>query len=96
MELLTDKLRAELPKLGDQDGAGDAAVAYCKFFAPTSNWPWYVLEFDGEDQFFGLVEGFETELGYFSLRELEEIRLPMGLGIERDIHWSPTKLGELR
>jgi hypothetical protein len=31
-----------------------------------SSWTWYSTEFDGEDLFFGLVVGFETELGYFN------------------------------
>jgi Protein of unknown function (DUF2958) len=37
-------------------------------------WTWYVIEFDGEDPFFGLVDWFERELGYFSLRELQRTR----------------------
>ena len=31
------------------------------------------------------VDGFEKELGYFSLRELESARGPLGLPIERDL-----------
>ena len=30
-------------------------------------------------------EGFEKELGYFSLSELESVRGPYGVGIERDL-----------
>lgn len=66
-----------------------------KFFTPWSNWTWYATEFDGEDTFFGLVYGFERELGYFSLRELEKIRGPMGLCIERDLYFTPRKLSEI-
>ena len=33
---------------------------------------------------FGLCEITEKEIGYVSLTELEELRLPMGLKIERD------------
>jgi hypothetical protein len=40
--------------------------------------------------FFGLVVGLETELGYFTLNELESVRGPMGLKIERDRHFSGT------
>ena len=43
-----------------------------------------------------MVHGFEDELGYFSLAELEGIRGPLGLGIERDLHWSETTLEALR
>ena len=38
-----------------------------KFFTPCSNWTWYVIEFDGNDLFCGLVDGLENEFGYFSL-----------------------------
>ena len=52
-------------------------------------------EFDGDDIFFGLVVGFEIELGYFSLKELQEVRGPMGLPIERDLYYEPKSLREL-
>jgi len=41
------------------------------------------------------VEGQEKELGYFSLAELEGVRGPMGLAIERDLHWTPKTLAEI-
>ena len=46
--------------------------------------------------FFGLVDGQEVELGYFSLGELEGIRGPAGLRVERDLYWKPTPLSEVR
>ncbi len=63
-----------------------------KFFTPDSNWTWYV--FEGEQQedegwlFFGLVEGLETEMGYFTFFDLCEVRGPLGLPIERDRYYS--------
>jgi hypothetical protein len=44
--------------------------------------------------FFGLVQGFEEELGYFTLRELQEARGPLGLAIERDMHFGNKTLRE--
>jgi len=35
-----------------------------------------------------LVEGFESELGFFSVAELAEVKGPLGIGIERDLHFS--------
>ena len=70
-------------------------LAQVKFFTPDSSWTWYASEFDGEDTFFGLVSGFEVELGYFSLRKLQEVKGPLGLQIERDIHFEPQILGKL-
>lgn len=96
MKLLTAALRALLPDLYAQDGKGDNAIAYIKFFTPDSSWTWYGTEFDGDDTFFGLVQGHEEELGYFSLSELQEGRGPLGLPIERDLHFSPEPLSEVR
>jgi hypothetical protein len=48
-----------------------------------------------EGRFFGLVDGQFKELGYFMLAELESATGPMGLHIERDLHWKPTKLREI-
>lgn len=84
---LTKANRKALPRLGEGDG-----TAHVKFFAPWSNWTWYATEFDGEDLFFGLVEGHETEAGYFSLFELMSVRGPYGLYVERDMHWEPKKV----
>ena len=95
MKLLTKEIRRRLPPLGGQDGKGGQAVAYAKFFTPDSSWTWYATEFDGEDTFFGLVDGHFKELGDFSLAELESVRGPMGLPIERDLHWTPKTLKEI-
>ena len=95
MKLINDEIKRVLPKLYEQDGKGYKAIAYIKFFTPDSNWTWYATEFDGNDIFFGLVDGFCKELGYFSLSELESVRGPLGLKIERDLHFVPTTLEEL-
>ncbi|MCH8837976.1 MAG: DUF2958 domain-containing protein [Candidatus Marinimicrobia bacterium] len=92
MNLLPDEIRRKLPNLCDQEKLGAEAIAYVKYFTPDSNWSWYATEFDGRDTFFGLVDGLEKELGYFSLLELKAARGPLGLPIERDLYWSPTTL----
>jgi hypothetical protein len=94
--LLTEELRKQLPPLDAQESKGEKAIAYVKFFTPDSNWTWYATEFDGNDIFFGLVFGFESELGYFSLSELESVRGPLGLPIERDLHFEPKNLKAIR
>ena len=93
--LLDDDSRKKLPPLYSGEGQGLDALAKVKFFTPDSNWTWYASEFDGEDIFFGLVIGFEIELGYFSLKEMQEARGPMGLPIERDLYYDPLTLKEL-
>ena len=94
--LLDQESRERLPELYSGEEQGLDAMAQVKFFTPTSNWTWYASEFDGEDIFFGLVSGFEVELGYFSLAELKSVKGPMGLPIERDLHFEPKSLRELR
>ncbi len=84
-----------LPPLYSQEHKEDPLVI-CKFFTPDSNWTWYAIEFDGEDVFFGWVVGFEHELGYFRLSELASVRGPLGLSIERDLHFRPTRLSVVK
>jgi len=94
--LLDAESREKLPPLYSGEEKGLDALAQVKFFTPTSNWTWYASEFDGNDVFFGLVSGFELELGYFSLSELQSVKGPLGLPIERDMHFEPKSLRELR
>ncbi len=95
MVLLTKEVLKELPPLYSQEEKGLDAVAVVKFFTPDSNWTWYVTEFDGEDLFFGLVDGFEKEIGYFRLSELKSVKGALGLPIERDMYFKPKTLKEL-
>ena len=96
MTLLTKANRKALPALyTNEDLPAGEAVAKVKFFTPDSGWTWYATEFDGEDTFFGLVDGLEQELGYFSLAELLRATGPMGLHIERDRYWVPTTLAAI-
>jgi len=104
MKLLPKEIREQLPSLYSQDGKGGKAVVYTKYFTPSSNWIWLVTEGEpvlDESQnevdfkFFGLVFGHEREFGYFLLSELEEVRGPMGLPIERDLYFKPKTLEEI-
>lgn len=95
-DYLPEALLAVLPKLGATEELGMLAVALLKYFTPDAGWTWYATEFDGDDTFFGLVSGLEIELGYFSLAELKQVRGSLGLPIERDLHFEPTTLAELK
>jgi Protein of unknown function (DUF2958) len=97
MKLLTDELRAQLPALYAQEGVSDPIV-YAKFFTPWTSWTWYITEGSPEEDdfiFFCYVIGQEREWGYSSLRELESIRGPGGLTIERDLHFTPKPRSEV-
>lgn len=92
MKLMTKELEKQLPKLYSQDGKGFDAIVYAKYFSPVSNWVWYATEYDPLDKlFFGYVVGFESEWGYFGLKELEEL----GDMIERDLYFKPCPLKEV-
>lgn len=109
-KLLPEEIRRQLPPLYSGEKQGEEARALVKFFTPDSSWTWYASEGSPVDEdgfyntdkpkvdflFFGLVSGFEVEMGYFSLTELEQVRGPMHLPIERDLHFQPKSLRELR
>ncbi len=94
MELLTQELRQQLPTMGATANLDDP-VAVVKFFSPDSGWTWFAYEFDGEDIFFGAVSGAEFEFGTFRLSELQELRGPCGMAVERDRHFKPTPISKI-
>ena len=61
-------------------------------------WTWYATEGEktpsGDWMFYGLVDGFESELGQWMRSELEQITGPMGWKIERDRGFT-AKLSEV-
>lgn len=96
MEFLTTNDIKTIPSLYGQEGKGKNALAYVKLFTPDSNFTWYITELDLEEKLcFGFIDGFEKELGYFSLEELSNIKGNLGLKVERDISFQPTKLKDL-
>ncbi len=110
MDLLDDEIKARLPMLYSREYLDLHAVAQVKYFTPDSSWTWYASEgspvdenglYDTDEEkvdflFFGLVSGYEIELGYFSLSELENLQGPLGLPVERDLHYEPKTLAELQ
>ena len=95
MKLLTKELLAKLPPLYATENEQDPMV-WVKFFYPDFDWTWFAIEFDGQDTFFGLVDGYKAELGYFHLSELQQNRGKWGLPIERDLSFEPCRLSVLR
>ena len=95
--LMPDELLAVMPKLRETEGQGNNIMIQVRYFTPTSNWVWYGIEFDPETGiFFGLVDGLEAELGYFSLQDLQEVSKQLTLPIERDLHFEPKTLREIQ
>jgi len=96
MDLVTADIRAALVANGIASAASDGAhdpVPVVKFFNPLGAATWLATELDADgDTLFGLADlGFGcTELGSFSLSEIAALRLPLGLGIERDLCFSTS------
>jgi hypothetical protein len=95
--LVTQEIRDTLPPLYNSEKHPEKeAIAMVKFFSPYSQWTWYAIEFDGVDTFWGLVDGFEMEYGYFSYSELEAVSVFGGVpAVERDCYWSPRPVKEI-
>lgn len=112
MQLVDREMVESLPELYSQDGKAREAMARAKLFTPTGSWTWFAAEGSYVDAngemtddasravdvlFFGLVDGFEQELGYFSLSELASVSMPKPfqlLGIERDLWFDPKPLSQ--
>ena len=73
-------------------------ICHIKLFTPDSNWTWYIIEISKEDNntCFGYVIGHESELGYFNLSEIEEVRGSLGLTVECDTSFTPACLSEVK
>lgn len=61
-------------------------VVWACYVNPGSGERWYVLTYDGERMFFGLIAGAEVRLGEFDRLELEAI------GAYLDPEWQPKPL----
>ena len=98
--LMTKELGDAIPALYSNEKVRDydSVLVPAILFSPYTGWRWFITEWDSETGLcFGLVEGLETELGYFSLDELAEVTVFGGVpAVERDLYWRPTTLGEIR
>lgn len=90
----------KLPKIYDQScmPIKDQTV-HLHFFYGGSDW--YVTEYDGFDSFFGVVilnnDKQNMELGYFSFKELKDIKMQMGMEIdcEKAKFFPPQKIKDI-
>ena len=97
MQMLTKMIGEKLPRLDETENTPPAEkVCVVKFFQPWGSWTWYAVEWDGQDRFYGLVDGFELEWGYFSLQELQSLRGPGGITIERDLYFGMRQMKDIR
>ncbi len=99
-KLMTKELGEKIPAIGATEDVDDFndVLAVAKLFSPYTGWRWFITEWDPESGLcFGLVEGFETEAGYFDLTELAELTVLGNVpAVERDLYWEPMALGEIK
>jgi len=96
-KLIPQILLSDIPDLYVTEGETNP-LCYVKLFTPDSNWTWYIIEFSKSDRntCYGYVRGFEDELGYFTLSELESVHGALGLSVERDLSFEPTRFATLK
>lgn len=89
MMLITKEIAEKLKPIGSTSNMKleDIKVPL-KFFNPYGIGTWWIWEWDGKDEMYGIAELSEKEVGYVSFKELQELKVPpFGLGIERDKFW---------
>lgn len=96
MKLMTKTLEERFEKIGCQSQSADPIIV-AKFFDPCGSATWYATEYDAENKIaFGYVTGLAfDEWGTFSITELESIKRPFGLGIERDLYFKEQRFKEI-
>lgn len=97
MKLLTKELEGIFPPLyANESKKPEEVPIIAKFFCPWNHWTWYATEYDPETKiFFGYVRGDFNEFGNFSLEELQSVKGPFHLTIERDLHFNEYTLADV-
>lgn len=93
MQLLTEEIISKFEKYPFQlqEEKGFEAEVLVKYFNPMGAGTWLITEAEreGDDwRLFGYFHLFEWEWGYVMLSDLQQLRLPFGMTIERDLYLS--------
>ena len=96
MKLITKEIEKKMERtpLYSKDGQGQEAKIIVKFFNPVGSGTWLITEAekqpDGDWLLYGYCHIQEWEWGYVMLSELQNLRLPWGMKIERDLYAKGT------
>ena len=93
MELIPKEAKEQIPSLYSTENQNNPTV-FIKLFL--DSWTWYITELSGDIAFGYVVSPFGGELGYFSLDEIKGLIGSLGLGVERDLEFKPTKLSIIK
>lgn len=97
MELITKEIEEKIKKypLGSQSDKGSDAEVIVKYFNPVGAGTWLITEGEKQDDGDYLLYGFcnilEWEWGSVMLNELQNLKLPLGMSIERDLYTGDSK-----
>lgn len=100
MRLMTKALEKKFEKypLYSQEGLLEESEIVVKYFNPSGAGTWLITEGEKQENgdwlFYGCCHIFEWDWGYVLLSELESVRGPFGLGIERDLDVTGGKVGD--
>ena len=95
-KLIPDEILSSIPDLYETESLLNP-ICHAKLFTPDSNWSWFIIEYSTDtNTCYGYVQGLDSELGYFQLSELESVRGPLGLAIERDLSFTPTPFSTIK
>ena len=92
---MTKEIKEKAEKQYDE-GSDMEQMVVAKYFDAMGDWKWFLMNMDKDgDYCWGIVKGHEVEMGSFSMKELESIKLPFGLKIERDTLFEPMKASDV-
>lgn len=95
-KFLTQEILKQFRTIWDQAQNPDPIVI-CKFFDPCSRRTRYATEYDETTRiFFWYVYWSFPERWTFSLDELQSYQWPLGIGIERDAHFTKCPFSQLK
>ena len=97
MKIITEELKNRFALLGRQDDEVDPIVV-ARYFNAFGNGTWLATEYDPiSETCFGYVQLFENEWGYFSIKELSEVKHPQfGIPmIEIDLHFIEQPISQV-
>ena len=91
-EQLIANCQAQIARMDNQQPDIDFKPVV-KLFTPDAQCTWLLTELGLDDIAFGLCDlGMGCpELGFVSMREIRELRGPLGLPVERDLHFDADK-----
>lgn len=98
MKLFTKDIDNKLFKQYSLGNDLENQMVVAKIFNPYGRGVWYIINSDPQDPdyLWAIVDLFEVEIGSVSRSELETLRVPpFGLGLERDLYWTPMNAAEV-